>query len=47
MFLWTTLVYDPVAYWTWAEFGWSNRWGGLDFAGGTPVHICAGAAGRS
>ncbi|KAL2916535.1 ammonium transporter [Polyrhizophydium stewartii] len=22
VFLWTTIVYDPVAYWTWADRGW-------------------------
>jgi Amt family ammonium transporter len=35
MFVWTTLVYDPLACWTWNPTGWSNRMGGLDFAGGT------------
>ncbi|KAK4192822.1 ammonium transporter AmtB-like domain-containing protein, partial [Podospora australis] len=44
VFLWTTLVYDPIACWTWNPSGWSNRMGGLDFAGGTPVHIASGAA---
>jgi Amt family ammonium transporter len=34
MFIWTTLVYDPLACWTWNPSGWSNRMGGLDFAGG-------------
>ncbi len=42
--LWTTLVYDPVAHWTWAEGGWLLRWGVLDFAGGTVVHLTAGVA---
>jgi Amt family ammonium transporter len=45
MFVWATLVYDPIACWTWNPRGWSNRMGGLDFAGGTPVHIASGAAG--
>jgi Amt family ammonium transporter len=40
--LWTTLVYDPVAHWTWAEGGWLYRLGVLDFAGGTVVHLTAG-----
>lgn len=44
MFVWATLVYDPIACWTWNPAGWSNRMGGLDFAGGTPVHISSGAA---
>lgn len=41
--LWTTFVYNPIARWTWNPEGWSNRIGALDFAGGTAVHICAGA----
>ena len=40
--LWTTLVYDPVAHWTWAEGGWMSKLGVLDFAGGTVVHWTAG-----
>ncbi|KAL2061385.1 hypothetical protein VTL71DRAFT_7658 [Oculimacula yallundae] len=43
-FFWTSLVYDPIAYWLWNEQGWGNKMGGLDWAGGTPVHICSGAA---
>jgi ammonium transporter, Amt family len=43
MFVWTTLIYDPIACWTWNPHGWSYRMGGLDFAGGTPVHIASGA----
>jgi ammonium transporter, Amt family len=39
---WTTLVYDPVAHWTWAEGGWLFKLGVLDFAGGTVVHLTAG-----
>ena len=42
--LWATLVYDPIAYWTWNRNGWAHRLGVLDFAGGTPVHISSGAA---
>lgn len=44
MFIWATIVYDPIAYWTWNPEGWSAKMGGLDFAGGTPVHIASGAA---
>lgn len=43
-FVWTTLVYDPIACWTWNPAGWAARLGGLDFAGGTPVHIASGSA---
>jgi len=39
---WTTLVYDPVAHWAWADGGWLLRLGVLDFAGGTVVHLTAG-----
>jgi Amt family ammonium transporter len=42
--LWTTLVYDPVAHWVWAEDGWIAKLGALDFAGGTVVHATAGTA---
>ncbi|KAJ4301977.1 ammonium transporter Amt1 [Collariella sp. IMI 366227] len=44
IFIWTTIVYNPIAYWTWNANGWSFKMGGLDFAGGTPVHISSGAA---
>ncbi|KAK3328111.1 ammonium transporter AmtB-like domain-containing protein [Cercophora scortea] len=44
IFIWSTIVYDPIAYWTWNAHGWSFLMGGLDFAGGTPVHISSGAA---
>jgi len=51
--VWVTLVYFPVAHWVFAfdDFvaktgGWiANDLGALDFAGGTAVHINAGAAG--
>lgn len=42
--LWSTLVYDPVAHWVWAENGWLFKMGALDFAGGTVVHVAAGAS---
>ncbi|KAI1273881.1 ammonium transporter [Xylaria sp. FL0933] len=44
IFVWSTIVYDPIAFWTWNSNGWSYKLGGLDFAGGTPVHISSGAA---
>ena len=44
MFVWSTLIYDPIACWTWNPHGWSNRLGTIDFAGGTPVHISSGTA---
>jgi len=44
MFVWSTLIYDPIACWTWNTSGWVSRMGGLDFAGGTPVHISSGCA---
>ncbi|KAK0538447.1 hypothetical protein OC835_001428 [Tilletia horrida] len=44
-FCWSTIVYNPIANWTWnVGRGWSNIMGGLDFAGGTPVHISSGTA---
>jgi ammonium transporter, Amt family len=44
--LWTTLVYFPVCHWVFSlDEGWiAARLGALDFAGGTAVHINAGAA---
>ncbi|CAF9910572.1 MAG: ammonium transporter Amt1 [Heterodermia speciosa] len=44
MFIWSTLIYDPIACWTWNPSGWASKMGGLDFAGGTPVHIASGSA---
>jgi Amt family ammonium transporter len=45
IFLWTTIVYDPIARWSWSPQGWSNHlYSSLDFAGGTVVHISSGAA---
>jgi ammonium transporter, Amt family len=51
--LWSTIVYFPVAHWVFSFDGYSGDHGGwianqlkaLDFAGGTAVHINAGAAG--
>jgi len=43
--LWFTLGYMPIAHMVWAGDGWLHLRGALDFAGGTVVHISAGAAG--
>ena len=45
MAVWSVLVYAPVAHWVWEPSGWLAKMGALDFAGGTVVHINAGAAG--
>ncbi|MFF8387466.1 ammonium transporter [Streptomyces kanasensis] len=42
--LWATIVYFPVAHWVWGSGGWLFEMGVIDFAGGTAVHINAGAA---
>jgi len=42
--VWAILVYFPVAHWVWASGGWIFELGVIDFAGGTAVHINAGAA---
>ncbi len=42
--LWVSVVYFPVAHWVWGEGGWAFDLGVIDFAGGTAVHINAGAA---
>ena len=44
MIAWFTLCYAPVCHWVWGG-GWLGRFGILDFAGGTVVHINAGVAG--
>jgi Amt family ammonium transporter len=41
---WTTLVYDPIAHWTWGEGGWLQQLGAIDFAGGTVVHLSSGVS---
>ncbi|PSL05205.1 ammonium transporter [Haloactinopolyspora alba] len=44
--IWMTVVYSPVAHWVWGVGGWiGDELGAVDFAGGTAVHINAGAAG--
>ena len=40
---WLMLVYVPVAHWVWGG-GWLAKLGVMDFAGGTVVHVNAGAA---
>ncbi|MFI5805443.1 ammonium transporter [Streptomyces sp. NPDC051561] len=42
--LWVVVVYFPVAHWVWGAGGWLFELGVIDFAGGTAVHINAGAA---
>ena len=41
--LWSIVVYAPIAHWVWGG-GWLAKWGALDFAGGTVVHVNAGIA---
>ncbi len=51
--IWSVVVYAPVAHWVFDGYGWLNRslidpsahFFAEDFAGGTVVHINAGAAG--
>ena len=51
--VWATIVYFPVAHWVFAFDGYTAEAGGwiandlkaIDFAGGTAVHVNAGAAG--
>jgi Amt family ammonium transporter len=43
--LWCLVVYAPVAHWVWHPTGWLAKLGHMDFAGGTVVHIAAGATG--
>jgi Amt family ammonium transporter len=40
---WVTFIYVPMAHWVWGG-GWLSKIGGLDFAGGTVVHILAGVS---
>jgi Amt family ammonium transporter len=42
--LFSLLVYAPLAHWSWHPQGFLFKWGVLDFAGGTVVHISAGCA---
>src|SRR6195952_4471392 len=41
-FFWATVVYCPIACWTWNSNGWLYKLPSLDFAGGGPVHISSG-----
>jgi ammonium transporter, Amt family len=41
--LWVLFVYSPICHWVWGG-GWLADMGALDFAGGTVVHVNAGAA---
>ncbi|KAL2817065.1 Rh-like protein/ammonium transporter [Aspergillus cavernicola] len=43
IFLWSTFIYAPLAHMVWSDNGFLAQLGALDFAGGTPVHICSGA----
>jgi Amt family ammonium transporter len=43
--LWQTIVYAPLAHMVWASDGFLFKFGAIDFAGGTVVHINAGIAG--
>ena len=42
--LFTLVIYAPLAHWTWHPDGFLRKWGVLDFAGGTVVHMSAGLA---
>ncbi|MBI4372003.1 MAG: ammonium transporter [Elusimicrobia bacterium] len=42
--LFSLFIYCPLAHWTWHPDGFLRRWGVLDFAGGTVVHMSAGFA---
>src|SRR6187455_1358124 len=41
--IWSVVVYAPLAHWVWGG-GWLADMGAWDFAGGTVVHVNAGAA---
>ena len=41
--VWSVVVYAPMAHWVWGG-GWLADMGAWDFAGGTVVHVNAGAA---
>ncbi len=42
--LWSLLVYAPVVYWVYGGEGWIKNLPAHDFAGGTAIHVNAGAA---
>lgn len=43
LIFWTLLVYIPVCHWIWGG-GFLQKWGFVDFAGGTVIHTTAGFA---
>jgi Amt family ammonium transporter len=43
--LWQAVVYAPLAHMVWASDGFLFKFGAIDFAGGTVVHINSGIAG--
>lgn len=43
--LWQAIVYAPLAHMVWASDGFLFKFGAIDFAGGTVVHINSGVAG--
>ncbi len=45
--MFSLFIYAPLAHWTWHPEGFLHKWGILDFAGGTVVHISAGFAALS
>ena len=47
MLLFTLFIYSPLAHMTWHPDGLFRKWGVLDFAGGTVVHMSAGLAALS
>lgn len=44
IFLWTTIVYDPMCHMVWGQGGLLLGMGALDFAGGTAIHITSGVS---
>ncbi|MCO6359529.1 ammonium transporter [Roseivirga pacifica] len=42
--LFSIIIYSPLAHMTWHPEGFLRKWGVLDFAGGTVVHMSAGFA---
>jgi Amt family ammonium transporter len=43
--LWLTVVYAPLAHMVWSSDGFLFKFGAIDFAGGTVVHVNSGVAG--
>ena len=44
MILFSLFIYSPIAHWNWHPDGFLAKFGVIDFAGGTVVHISAGCA---